>query len=329
MDEIVDEIADVPTPADDHRAVRCASSVPGYRGQIQNAGRYTGPRPTPFRAETARPRSPRGRCGRTCVATTCAFTVAFASEPAVHGALGIDAIGEHDGRAPHVVVVVHRRADERGVSPGAESVERAPRPPSATSRSRPCGQAPIRRDLRGAARSVSMSRWNLRWRVTARLDRASRLRATSGNIRSCAPQLAHVPLASTPFATACTIHCRHALLDAHAGGRSPRRAAREIRARLQGPDPERATRCRSEIGGGSGPTRIDALDEDRPREARFGAGANGSAVARVSPGRVSTRACSWAFPSEPAACRALGIDAVEERDGSAPHGVVVVRRPAD
>ncbi len=47
-------------------------------------------------------------------------------------------------------------------------------------------------------------------------------------------EIMDVPLARTPVAKVCTIRCRHALLDAHAGGRSPRRAARELRAGLRG-----------------------------------------------------------------------------------------------
>ncbi len=105
------------------------------RGQIPNSGRYTGPRPARLRAETARPRSPSRRGGRTGVATACALTFAFASEAEACRAFGIDAVAEPDGRASHGVVVVHRPADEGRVSARVQTRGDSP----ANAAARACG----------------------------------------------------------------------------------------------------------------------------------------------------------------------------------------------
>ncbi len=60
----------------------------------------------------------------------------------------------------------------------------------------------------------------------------------------------------------------HAVPRAHAGGRSPRRAARELRARLRGRIPN-ARRC---AGPRQERSRGQTLDEDRRRVVRFGSG---------------------------------------------------------
>ncbi len=233
------------------------------------------------------------------------------SEPAACRALGIDAVGEHDGRAPHGVVIVRRPAAGRRVSAGTASVElrrcvgteRAvslsvsvssggnPDPESFGLERRLSRAAAIRRGLRGTARSVSTPRWNDGWPATRRRRARPPTWTRSSTFRSRGRlyEGAHDPLS-----TRSARRPRRRTITAPCGARATCPAA--------GPDPERGARCRSETGTVPDPDH----STDRRRVVRFGAGADRAGRAGLA---HAARVQRWPCPSEPAACRVLGIDA--------------------
>ncbi len=110
----VDTLCSTLTPADDQRAVRCASAVPGYWARSRTRGATevrvkdgSGPRRLdhdrrgPLRSDACRDDVRLHLCLCLCI-RTCGVSRVRA-----------DAVAEHEGRAPHGVVVGRRPVDER------------------------------------------------------------------------------------------------------------------------------------------------------------------------------------------------------------------------
>ncbi len=232
--------------------------------------------------------------------------LALASEPAACRALGIDAVAGHEGRASHRVVVVRWPSHGRRVSAGAESVELrrcvgTERDVSLSvsvssggdDQTRPTRHGQVRVDvldeMTGGQRPGGVARDNRRGRDRRRSARAEAL---------C--EGVHDPLS-----TRSARRPRRRTITTPCGARAPCPAT--------WPDPERGALHRSEISTVPGRDGSTTIAEGPSR----------------SDGCRDDVRLHLALASEPAACRALGIDAVAEHEGRAPHGVVVVRWPTD